>query len=59
MYFRYRVLDDDALDLGHGVWKTNSPIYYSSAEKTLKGAIFDFFWMVLGNLTETSYFGGI
>ena len=38
---------------------TNSPIYYSSAEKTLKGPILDFFWMVLDNLTETSYFGRI
>ena len=37
----------------------NSPIYYSSAEKTSKGVILDFFWMVLDNLTETSYFGRI
>jgi hypothetical protein len=38
---------------------SNSPIYYSRAEKTLKGAILDFVWIMPGNLTETSYLGGI
>ena len=30
----------------------NSPIYYSSAEKTSKGLILDFFWMALDNSTD-------
>ena len=31
---------------------TNSPIYYSSAEKTCECAILDFFWMALDNSTD-------
>jgi len=34
------------------VYEVNSPIYYSRAEKTSKGAILDFFWMALGNSTD-------